>query len=117
MANPSGPQQGLLKLEIPDKKALYAAYMPFIKNGGLFVPTDKPYRIGDEVFVLVNLIEESERLPIAGRVVWVTPIGAQGKRRAGIGVQFSDQDGGANQKKIEAALAGMLDSETPTLTM
>ncbi|HET6725241.1 MAG TPA: PilZ domain-containing protein [Gammaproteobacteria bacterium] len=117
MANAPGPQHGLLKLEIPDKKALYAAYMPFIKNGGLFVPTTKPYRIGDEVFVLVNLVEESDRLPVAGRVVWVTPVGAQGKRQAGIGVQFSDQDGGTTQKKIEASLAGMLESDTATLTM
>lgn len=117
MPNAPQPQHGLLKFEIPDKNALYVAYMPFIKNGGLFIPTDRPYRIGDEVFVLVNLVDESERLPVAGRVIWVTPQGAQGKRQAGIGVQFSDQDGGATQKKIETYLAGMLESDEQTLTM
>jgi type IV pilus assembly protein PilZ len=117
MADAFNPQQGLLKLDIPDKQALYAAYMPFIENGGLFVPTAKPYRIGDEVFLLVNLAEESERMPVAGRVVWVTPVGAQGKRQAGIGIQFSDKDGGTTQKKIEASLAGMLESDVATLTM
>lgn len=117
MPNAMGLQQGLLKLDIPDNKALYAAYMPFIKNGGLFVPTQKPYRLGDDVFVLVNLIGESERMPVSGKVVWVTPIGAQGKRQAGIGIQFSERDGGQTQNKIEAALAGMLQSPSPTLTM
>jgi type IV pilus assembly protein PilZ len=117
MANGPGPQQGILKLEIEDKKALYAAYMPFIKNGGLFVETTKSYRIGDEVFVLVNLVEEGERLPVPGKVVWVTPVGAEGKRKPGIGIQCSDSDGGATQKKIEAALAGMLESGQATKTM
>lgn len=117
MANAPAMQQGLLKFEIPDKNALYMAYMPFVKNGGLFIPTNKPYRLGDEVFVLVQLTEEGERLPVAGRVIWVTPVGAQGKRQAGIGVQFSGQDGGATQKKIETILAGMLGSEEATLTM
>lgn len=117
MAMAPGPQQGLLKFEIPDKNALYVAYMPFVKNGGLFIPTDKPYRLGDDVFVLVTLVKEGERLPVAGRVVWVTPPGAQGKRQAGIGVQFSEQDGGATQKKFETYLAGMLESDNPTLTM
>ena len=38
----------VLSLAIKEKAALYAAYMPFLKNGGMFVPTNKPYKIGDE---------------------------------------------------------------------
>ena len=34
------PRQGILSLTIRDKSSLYAAYMPFIKNGGLFIPTN-----------------------------------------------------------------------------
>jgi type IV pilus assembly protein PilZ len=49
-------------------------------------------------------------------VIWVTPRGAQGNRTAGIGVQFSEQDTGANAK-IEEYLAGLLTSEKPTHTM
>ena len=63
--------------------------MPFLSNGGLFVPTNKAYDIGDEVFMLLTLMDEPEKIPIAGKVVWVTPRGAQGNRTAGIGVQFS----------------------------
>ena len=110
-------QQGILTLTIKDKSALYMAYMPYVKNGGLFIPTNKNYRLGAEVFLLLTLMDDAERLPVAGKVIWVTPRGAQGKRTAGIGVQFSDQDGGVTQKKIETYLAGALHAERPTHTM
>ena len=109
---------GLLTLTIKDKSALYLAYMPFIRNGGIFVATTKRYFLGDEVFLLVTLPESAERLPVAGKVVWVTPVGAQGNRPAGIGVQFADSaDGEAVKGKIEALLAGSLSAEKPTHTM
>ena len=111
-----GTRQGILSLTIQDKAVLYAAYMPFLQNGGLFVPTDKEYSIGDDIFMLLTLMEEPEKIPIAGRVVWITPAGAQGNRQAGIGVQFSEQDAAANAK-IENHLAGALNSERHTHTM
>jgi type IV pilus assembly protein PilZ len=82
MRQPSS-KPGLLTLTIKDKSALYLAYMPFVKNGGLFIPTNSNYRLGDEVFMLLNLMGEDEKLPVAGRVIWMTPKGAQGKRTAG----------------------------------
>jgi len=109
-------KNGILSLTIRDKAVLYAAYMPFIKDGGLFVPTTKPYKVGDEVFMLLSLMEEAEKLPVAGRVVWVTPRGAQSNRAAGIGVQFIGDDNTAN-KKIEAYLVGIMESDKPTHTM
>ncbi len=111
------PRQGILSLTIKDKSSLYAAYMPFIKNGGLFIPTNKAYKIGDEVFMLLTLTDSKEKLPVAGRVVWVTPPGAQGNRSAGIGVQFSELDNGATRGKIESQLAGALRSDRQTHTM
>jgi type IV pilus assembly protein PilZ len=113
----SGGRQGIMSLTIKDKGALYAAYMPFVKNGGLFIPTDKSYKFGDEVFMLLTLMDDTERLPVAGKIIWVTPQGAQGNKGVGIGVQFSDQDDGATRKKIEAYLAGALEAERPTHTM
>ena len=112
----SGGGKGILSLTIKDKAVLYSAYMPFLENGGLFVPTNKSYKVGDEVFMLLTLMDEPEKIPIAGRVVWVTPRGAQGNRNAGIGVQFSEQDAEANTK-IENHLAGSLSSDRPTHTM
>lgn len=115
-ANAPGPRNGILSLTIKDKSVLYAAYMPFIKHGGMFIPTNKSYRLGDEIFMLLNLMEEPEKIPVAGKVIWITPRGAQGNRAAGIGVQFSDQDNTA-RSKIETYLAGALQSDRPTHTM
>ena len=109
-------QQGVLSLTIRDKAVLYAAYMPFLENGGLFVPTQKAYQVGDEVFMLLTLMDEPEKIPIAGRVVWITPPGAQGNRQAGIGVQFSEQDTAASIK-IENHLGGAVQSERQTHTL
>ncbi len=119
MSTPEPPRarQGILSLTIKDKNALYAAYIQFIKNGGLFIPTSKRYKLGDEVFMLLSLMDETERLPVAGKIIWITPIGSEGNRAAGIGVQFSDQDGGMARNKIEGYLAGALKSDKPTHTM
>lgn len=110
-------KQGILSLTIKDKSALYAAYMPFVKNGGLFIPTTKEYALGDEVFMLLTLMDSNEKLPVAGKVVWITPKGAQGNRTTGIGVQFNEQNGGTVRTKIETYLAGALKSDRPTHTM
>jgi type IV pilus assembly protein PilZ len=109
-------RNGILSLTIRDKAVLYAAYMPFVENGGLFIPTNKSYNLGDEVFMLLSLMDESEKIPVAGKVIWITPKGAQGNRAAGIGVQFNGEDAVANNK-IENYLAGSLESDRPTHTM
>lgn len=111
-------RQGILSLAVKDKAQLYSAYMPFIRNGAIFVPTPKRYFLGDEVFLLLTLPDSSDRLPIAGKVVWVTPVGAQGNRSAGIGVQFPDTpEGEAVKNRIETLLAGSLGVDRPTQTM
>ena len=111
-------RQGIVSLVVKDKAMLYNAYMPFLKHGGIFVPTARRYFVGDEVFLLLTLPDSSERLPVAGKIVWVTPVGAQGNRTAGIGVQFADSAEGENVRgKIEATLAGILDGDAPTHTM
>ena len=111
-------RQGILSLAVKDKAALYNAYMPYIRHGGIFVPTPKRYFLGDEVFLLLTLPETSDRMPVAGKVVWVTPPGAQGNRTAGIGVQFADTAEGENGKgRIETLLAGSLNADKATHTM
>lgn len=118
VAGVGGARQGILSLAIKDKAQLYGAYMPYLKSGGIFVPTPKRYFLGDEVFLLLTLLDEKDRLPVAGKVVWVTPPGAQGNRTAGIGVQFADSaEGYAVKGKIEAILAGTLNADKPTQTM
>ncbi len=117
-ATPQAPARpGVLSLTIKDKNALYAAYMPFVKDGGIFVPSSRPYKLGEEVFMLLTLMESKEKIPVAGHVIWITPQGAQGSRTAGIGIQFSEKDSGVARNKIESILAGMLNSDRPTHTM
>ena len=110
-------RQGILNLTIKDKDTLYKAYMPFLRNGGLFVPTSTRYNIGDDVFMLLSLMDEVDRIPVAGKIVWITPVGAEGNRTAGVGVEFSDQDDGTARIKIETYLAGSLESDKVTHTM
>jgi type IV pilus assembly protein PilZ len=109
---------GVLSLSIKEKSALFAAYMPFIKGGGLFIPTNKSYRMGEEVFMLLTLMDDPARLPVSGKVVWLTPSGAHGGRTQGVGVQFAfNESGKAVQNKIEGFLGGSLKSVRPTHTM
>jgi type IV pilus assembly protein PilZ len=111
-----GARSGILSLAIKDKTVLYAAYMPFLRNGGLFIPTPKQYKLGEEVFMLLSLMDEAEKIPVAGKIVWITPKGAQGGRPAGVGVQFDGQDDTA-KRKIENYLAGAIQSDRPTHTL
>lgn len=112
-----GRSQGILNLNIKNLNVLYASYMPFLKNGGLFIPTSRRYELGDEVLLMLTLLDEPERIPIAGRVVWITPHGAEGNRAVGIGVSLGDQDNGRTRRTIEEYLTDMLGSDRPTHTL
>lgn len=114
--NAGGMGQGILSISIRDTASLYAAYIPYIQNGGIFVPTNRKYRLGDEVFILLSLLDETEKTPVSGKVVWITPAGAQGNRAAGVGVQFSEQESQL-LVRIETYLVTMLSSDRPTHTM
>ena len=108
---------GVLSLAIKEKSALYAAYMPYVKGGGLFIPTNKSFKIGEEVFMLLSLVDDPMKLKVVGKVVWLTPV-AQANRPQGIGVQFSEKDGGIEVKnKIEDILGGALKANRATHTM
>ncbi len=108
---------GVLTLAIKDKNILYTTYMSYLKEGGLFIPTTRTFVLGEEVSMLLTLMEEAEKFPVNGSVVWITPIGAQGNRAPGIGVQFKGDEGKRVRNKIETYLAGTLKSDKPTHTL
>ncbi len=116
MADTRAGRSNMLTITINDRPTLYAAYMPFLKGGGLFIPTLNDYEVGDEVFLRLTLMDEPDTLPVAGRVVWVTPVGAQGSRKPGIGVQFTDAEHVVSGK-IKTYLAAAQKSDRPTNTM
>jgi len=119
--DPSAPQiarPSVLSLAIKEKAALYAAYMPFLKNGGMFVPTARPYKIGDEIYLILALMEDINKYPIAGKVAWITPAGANNNKAQGIGVHFPDDETGQRAKlRIEEILGAALRSSRATHTL
>jgi type IV pilus assembly protein PilZ len=63
-------------------------------------------------------MDETERLSVVGKVAWISPLGAQGNRTAGIGVHFNESgDAEVARQRIENILAGALGSERATHTM
>lgn len=109
----------MLRLNITEEDTLYNSYLPFLKNGGLFYQTEKSYKLGDEVVLLLTLFNE-EKTNLAGKVVWINPKGAAGGRPAGIGVHFNndEQNQGADVRlKIENILVNRLKSVKRTHTM
>jgi type IV pilus assembly protein PilZ len=112
------PRPSVLSLAIKEKAALYAAYMPFLKNGGIFVPTNKPYKIGDEIYLILALMDDPNKYPIAGTVAWITPSGANNNKAQGIGVHFPTDESGLRAKnRIEEILGAALRSSRATHTL
>lgn len=77
---------GILFFIIKDKVVFYVAYMLFVKNGGFFIFINKQYKLGEEVFLLLNLMEEIEKILVVGKIVWIMFRGVQGNCVVGIGV-------------------------------
>lgn len=110
-------KKGILTCEIKDVTELHKLYMPFVENGGVFVKTKNSYNLGDDVFLLLSLMEE-EKFPVTGKVIWITPLGASGLKHAGIGVQFADNvDMAQARTKIETFLAPFKGDNLATETM
>ena len=108
----------VVQLAIKEKAALYAAYIPLFKEGGVFIPTAREYKLGADVYVLLTLPEDTQRYPVAGKVAWVTPARAAGNRTQGVGIRFPSDDKSRLLKlKIEEILGAHLSSDRPTQTI
>lgn len=108
----------VLSLAIKEKAALYTAYMPFLKNGGIFVPTNRAYKIGDEIYLILTLMDDTNKYPVAGKVTWITPAGANHNKTQGVGVHFpADESGTRLRMRIEEILGAALGSSRATHTL
>ncbi|HWT72874.1 MAG TPA: PilZ domain-containing protein [Oxalicibacterium sp.] len=115
---PVAGRPSVLSLPIREKSALYAAYMPFLTNGGIFVPSNKPYKIGDEIYLILTLMDDPTKYPVAGKIAWITPAGANNNKAQGVGVQFSgDESGQRLKQRIEELLGAALGSSRATHTL
>jgi type IV pilus assembly protein PilZ len=115
-SNPLRPS--VIQLVFREKGALYAAYVPILANGGIFVPSTRDYKLGDDVYLLLSLPDDPQRYPVAGKVAWITPANAAGGRTQGIAVSFStDEKVRVLRQKIETLLGTQLQSAKPTQTI
>jgi type IV pilus assembly protein PilZ len=114
----TGARPSVIQLVFREKAALYAAYMPLFSDGGLFVPTTREYRLGEDIYLLLSLPEDPQRYPVAGKVGWVTPANASGGRTQGVGVRFpTDEKTRVLKVKIEEILGTSVSSSKPTQTI
>ena len=108
----------VIQLVFREKGALYAAYVPILANGGIFVPSTRDYKLGDDVYLLLSLPDDPQRYPVAGKVAWITPANAAGGRTQGVAVSFSnDEKVRVLRQKIETLLGTQLQSAKPTQTI
>ena len=107
---------GIINYSIRDQQTLYSSYMPFVNGGALFVPSNRVFPLGEEVFVVVTLPESSERIPLTGKVVWVTHR-TQGQRPGGFALSLLGDEGKKLKMLIEKQLASILGSDRPTYTL
>jgi type IV pilus assembly protein PilZ len=115
-AVPSRPS--VIQLVFREKGALYAAYIPLLTDGGLFVPTTREYKLGEDIYLLLSLPDDPQRYPVAGRIAWLTPANASGGRTQGVGVRFpADEKTRALKIKIEEVLGTSISSSKPTQTI
>jgi type IV pilus assembly protein PilZ len=117
LANPPA-RPSVIQLVFREKGALYAAYIPLFNEGGLFVPTTREYKLGDDIYLLLSLPDDPQRYPVAGKVGWVTPANASGGRTQGVGVRFpTDEKTRLLKARIEEMLGTMIQSAKPTQTI
>jgi len=108
----------VIQLVFREKGALYAAYVPLFSEGGLFVPTTREYRLGEDVYLLLTLPDDPQRYPVAGKVAWITPANASGGRTQGVAVRFPvDEKTRALRVRIEDLLGTSIQSAKPTQTI
>ena len=117
-AETSVSRPGVFSLVIRSKSALYAAWIPLLKGGGIFLPSSRDHRLGEEALVLLSLLDDPIRFSLQGTVAWVNPAHSAGNRPQGIGIQLVDTEQSRElRKKVEGLLAGALQSSRPTHTI
>ncbi len=107
----------IIPLRFKTRGQLYKSYMPWFKNGGLFIPTSKRFTMGQEILMMVMLPESNEKYPAAGIVSWITPENSTGHKKAGVGVEFTDDEGIALRYRIDGLLRELLEKGEPSYTL
>ena len=107
---------GIIQVNIPDKATLQSSYMPFVQGGGLFVPTKQAVKMGQEVFVLATLPDQAQKIPLTGKVIWISYKQTHFKPQ-GFAIQLTGEKGVYYKNEAEKLLAGLKDLDRPSYTM
>ena len=108
----------MMALQLKDKHLLYNSYMAFFEHGGLFVPTDDAFSLGDEVLLALELAEKTNKKFLRTQVAWINPARTSANRPKGIGLAFSNDEISAQTKsQIEAELGSLLKNDRTTFTL
>lgn len=117
---------GVFSLLIDDLSVLRSAYMPFLINGGLFIPLEDKqqnqlhllakYHLGDKIFLVLQLPQASKKLALSARIAWITPARTRIGECIGVGIHFEHSDINI-KKKIESLLDNHPNSELLSQTL
>ena len=103
----------ILSVRIDELVTLQGAYMPFLKNAGIFIPlapsikqheSQDAFRLNNSVCLLLQLPDDSHRHFCIAKIVWVTPAQLGRGKIKGIGLQF-DRQAGPVKSSIESRLS------------
>jgi type IV pilus assembly protein PilZ len=110
------PRGGIIQANIPDKETLYLSYMPYVEGGGLFIPSKQFVKMGEEVFVLATLPEQTQKIPLTGKVIWISQK-QNGIKPQGFGIQLTGEKGVYYKSEAEKLLAGLKATGRNSYTM
>lgn len=105
----TGMTDKIISYVINEPLELNLAYMPFIRDGGLFIATNDSYSMGERLVVDLLLPGKKEAMRIEGKVVWITPANALHHVLTGVGIQFTGAAAMQVRTQIEANLDRKVD--------
>lgn len=107
----------MMAVQLKERAMLYNCYMGFFEHGGLFVPTDDIFSIGDEVLLQVE-ITNHPKVFLRTTVAWINPARTSATRPKGVGLAFGTDEICVKTKQlIENELGTALHSERATFTL
>ena len=119
-AAPKSAPGRMLQLRLESKPVIYASYMSFLEYGGVFLPTDDKFDMGEEILLVLELagLGNTEKIFIKAKVCWINANPSASGRPKGIGLAFGSDESGLKAKTIfENILSGLLHNERPTYTL
>lgn len=98
-------KQVFIQLYFKARHHLYMSYMPDVQTFGLFVPTSRDLEIGQNIHVLLKILDEPERSFISARVIDKREAGNKAEKPKGLFLQFDDENSLELKNKIDELLS------------